>query len=347
MKRRSGDVAGDYDGSPPSAPHPGASRTGVDDDFDADYEEFEQIPWGMLSAELGPGRRFTTGAIVACVAAAAIAALVGFMFLRGVPEVVGIAAEAAGTTVAAPAGALPGSGISPPGAGEPAAATVPPGTGPPEEGGTGASNASPVPVTPSPSLYSEADLMAVMPEQELRLASVTAETYVAGAFTRDGVAGDPLGTAGKTPDGDAAVEEEPPAAVATAWVERVATVAIAPTGPGAYEVTVVVGVMAGDTEGVFRRLPLRSVRVPVALDEDGVAHVADLPTPVATPISAAVIPETGEAAPAPEKVLMGARNLVPWDEPVEVTSTHRTDTAWRVHLLSETGVAMVIEVPHP
>jgi hypothetical protein len=105
--------------------------------------------------------------------------------------------------------------------------------------------------------------------------------------------------------------------------------------------------MAGDADGVFRRLPLRSVSVPVAVDDEGIARVTDLPTPVATPISAASIPDPGEATSAPEKVEMGARNLVPWDGPVEVTTTHRTDTGWRVHLTADGNAPLVIHIPDP
>jgi hypothetical protein len=82
MKRRTSDDAFSADGAAPPSPSGAPRRTGDSDGFDADFEEFEQIPWGMLSAELGAGRRITTGAIVLAVLAVVIAAVVGRTVLR-------------------------------------------------------------------------------------------------------------------------------------------------------------------------------------------------------------------------------------------------------------------------
>lgn len=109
----------------------------------------------------------------------------------------------------------------------------------------------------SPALYSEADLMAVAPEQEQRWVAARAEWFVTEHFT---------------------IDREGESGSAT-WVEWARTAEVRPAGPGRYDVVVVFSSLAQSAAGDFHRTGLRAVQVPVEVGAEGTVVVADLPQP--------------------------------------------------------------------
>ncbi len=322
---------------------------------EADVEELEHIPWGMLGADMRGARRYTMASIVLGIVVAATVFVIAMTVLRRTPELTEIAPAEPPVAVALP----DNPGDSPSGTGEPTSPAV----AVPQEGGVaGESSASPSPAVPSPpgsapldgqlgpssvgapadlqgpalaapSPYSEADLMAVLPEQELRAASAAAEWFVAAYFTVDGVEGAELTLPEGLPRpgriGDSGV----------AWVERTHTTALVSTESGRYEVTVAFQIMATGPSGGYLRLPLRAVTVPVAMQPGGGVAIADLPSPAETPeVVAMTSPDLGVEQAPPDEVVDQAVREVPWpDAEVDVTATHRTQSGWRVLVQVDDG----------
>jgi len=337
--------------------HPSAVADHRDDDTDA--EELEHIPWGMLGADLRGARRFTTGSIVLAIVAAVVVVAVGLTVLRRTPELIEIAPAETPAAVALP----DHPGDSPSGIGEPTspAVAVPQGDGVAGESSASPSPAAPAPfgiasadaVVPSsivpsgdppapvaaaPTPYSEADLMAVLPEQELRSASAAAEAFVAAYFTIDGVEGAELMLPEGLPHPVRKGEQ------GVAWVERTHTTALVSTESGRYEVTVAYQIMATGPSGGFLRLPLRAVTVPVAMQPGGGVAIADLPSPAETPeVVAMTPPELGAGEDPPDPVVDQAIRQVPWPAAqVEVLTTHRTDAGWRVVIQVDDGAGNLV-----
>ena len=169
-----------------------------------------------------------------------------------------------------------------------------------------------VPAAPSGSaLYAEADLMAVAPEQEQRQAAASAEWFVVDNFTVDDVAPD-----------------EP-----AMWVEWARATEVIPTGPSAYDVTIVFSTLGRDGAGVYARAGLRAVRIPMAVTPDGVAVPQDLPeplpfdpTPSFSPLPAGDSAVPGEVAAAAVDAAAG------FGSQPEVVGGSRTGDGWRVVL---------------
>lgn len=210
-------------------------------DPDLEHEELETIPWEMLAEHMGR-RRFAAYARYAGAAVVfVVVVIVGLALTRNRPgTVVEASAAPARTTTSAEVGVE----------------TTPPGTGP--EATSGASPAPGVP--PSPGLYSEADLMAVLPPElddasnAIRRAAQAAEWFVIDYFTSDAA--------------------EPPAS----WVEWAVAGDVDLAGDDLHDVTVAFQTLLLDGEGTYRRADPQVVRIAVETGE-GVTSVVDLPRP--------------------------------------------------------------------
>ena len=287
-----------------------------------EHEEVEQIPWAMLADQLEGGRRRSLGMLALAVAAAVIVAVVALNVLRRpsgttveiVPGTTEVAAAAAAPTLPEPpADASPAD----------AAATEPTPT-----------------ALPAPGLYSEADLMAVAPEHDLRLVAARAEWFVSDYFTVLG-ADDPV-------DGLADAVPRPSADdVGCSCVEWVRTMTVTPLGPDEYEAAVLYRTLRRDDAGDLVRTPVRAVSLRIVVDPEGGLGVAGLPRPVAVPPLAAtsvelVTPPAGVAAAALTEVAgLGT-------EP-EVIGGVAGEVSWRVVvvLTDVSGIRWPYEVTVP
>ncbi len=287
---------------------------------DVEREETEQIPWAMLAEEMrdDPRRR---NIVVATAVVGVLAALVAFVWFRRPPGVT-VEVPASPATVAAlpdpaatPAGTLapPGTLAEPPGPlPEPAAAAG--------ERGSGV-------------LYTEADLMAVMPEHEMRLVAAHAEVVVADHFTVDGYAADDGAPAG-----------------AYAWVEWSRAAAVEVGDRGGYQVTVMFRTIARpDAESPLQRSPVRAVTVPLALAADGSLAVTDLPTPVdPTPVADAFPAAGDEEIPDEVTAEVAARLTALGYDRVSFLGGSHEGEAWRVTVEAGDGTGpswpMVVQV---
>jgi hypothetical protein len=254
-------------------------------------EEYEHVPWSQLVA---PSRPALTRPVVVAVAVAG-GLLAGFLGSR----------LAAGN---GPADAAP-----PP---FPVTSTAPAITAPPDPV---------VAPPPAPALYTEADLLAVLPEEEVRLAVMLAEAFVTDYFTVVPAAASPPVADPDEPE-DAA---EPPRQTYVEWARAFR---VDGADPGGYAVHVAFRMLAGDASGGFLRVPLQAVRVDVVRAADGEVTVADLPAPVPAP-PAGSPPASPEAGEVPADVAAAGRAaLVELGLAGEVTGGRQTTGGWRLQV---------------
>ncbi len=240
---------------------------------DTDREDFEHIPWSRLAEDTRP--RMDRRLVAAAVVAVAVALIVGVARSVGGAGVV--------STVAAPAPAT--------------SAPVP-------------SAADTTTTVPLPQLYREADLRAVLPDEELRLAAMRAEWHVRDHFTVTGAR-----------DGTTPVQ---------AYVEWARTYRVDGTDSSRYVVLVAYRLLAAGSEGVFERLPLQAVEIVVGRDGSGGLAIADLPRPVDPPPDARVEDWPEIAAVPAEVVARSERTLTDLGLVGEVLGGHRIEAGWRV-----------------
>lgn len=279
---------------------------------EGDHEELETIPWSLLSDELDRGRKPRALAITA--GAAIVAAALGFVAVRtlGRPTTTTVEVAAASTdTTAAPASAAPDT--PPP---TEAASIDEPSTAPVTE-------APPAVAPPAPALYSEADLMAVVPGDDIRVAAARAEWFVAEYFSTanpPGETGLPEGaTPRRFPEG------------AYSWVEWARASAVAPRGEGLYDVTVVFRTLVREEDGTLAAVGPRAVAVPVLVDVEGAAGVVDLPGPAALPEPAQLEPLPAGTTDLPDEVVAVALGEVShFGSDAEVVDGSQTGDGWRV-----------------
>lgn len=261
-----------------------------------DDEELEHIPWSMLAGELDTGRSRTMVSLVIAVVAVVVVVFVGMRTLRRTTgTVVEIPSAPPASTVAAPAPALePGAPASP------------------------APSDTLSPDVAAPSLYAEADLMAVAPEQEQRLAATHAEWLVTDYFTVDDVAA-----------GEPAL-----------WVEWARTTEVVPVGPATYDVAVMFSTLARDAGGVYSRAGPRAVRIPIELAPDGPVAL-DLPTPFAAPARAELTPPPIGNAQIPDEIGSAATEAATvFGVAATVDGGSVTDNGWRVVVTVEDATGL-------
>ncbi len=230
--------------------------------MDREIEEVERIPWAMLADDIEePRRRW----ILQAAGMVVVAAIVGIIALQ-------VTRRPTGTTVdLTPVdSAVAGEPVDPAVSAEGLAAAAP--TSPAEPAPAGGPEAATQPHEAP--LYSEADLMAVLPEQPSRYAAARAEWFVVdffGAADGDAVPGLPIGL------------PLPEVGDGYSWVEWAKAIDSQPRPGGGFDVTVAFRTLTGSEDSGYRRMPVRAVVVPIALDSDGNASVADLPTPADLP----------------------------------------------------------------
>jgi hypothetical protein len=265
-----------------------------------DEEELEQIPWSTLITEHRDERR-RMFLLAGGVAAALLVGFVGARLLTGDP---------AGTTIDLNAAAAPGTEPSTTTTSLPAAPTT----------------------VPSPPL-SEADLMALLPDEQARAAVARAEWFVTDLFTSD------LDPAGAAPIREAMsagatlpVLPQESTAVAVAYVEWARAFRVEPVAPGLYRVGVVYRVLGATAEDDrFTRLTPRAVEVTVAVTPDGGTVVADLPNPIEHPEPPLLRAPVLGTAGAPEHVLGAALAATAgWAHDPRVESSGDASGLWRV-----------------
>jgi hypothetical protein len=186
---------------------------------------------------------------------------------------------------------------------------------------------APVPSEP----LSEADLMAVLPEEEVRAAAAAAEWFVTDYFTVDGGSGSRERVAARVPDLVADMLPHGLESEHLAYVEWASAVRVEPMGPGSYDVTVVYGSVASRSGGLITRQPVRTVGITARFTDVGGPQIVGLPRPQPT----IELLEAGVAGePAPEAVVAAAliEASVFGDEP-EAVGAYRAAGAWRVVVL--------------
>jgi hypothetical protein len=258
-----------------------------------DREELEHIPWARLAEAATPDRARLY--VLGAVAAAALA--VGMLGARV------IGADSAGEPQP-PAAAPVVVATSAP------VATTLPGTTPPE-----------------PALYSEADLMAVLPDEEIRLAVASAETFVTDFFTVDGN--------GATTDAlheylsDEVLALLPHGrSTSTSYVEWARAVAVESAEPGRYDIVVQYRTLSSALDGSFNRSPSQAVIVRLSATATGMT-ITDLPAPTALPALGATRlpdPETADQATIDAALTRASE----YGGDPELVAASRTSDGWRV-----------------
>jgi len=237
---------------------------------DGEREELEHIPWSMLASELDGGRSRTRVSLAIAVIAVVVVGVVAVRTVRrGEGTVIAVPGAATATTVTAAS--------MPDGA---AAATEPPVSAPQS---APASAPAPAATLPPPALYTEADLMAVAPEQEQRRAAATAEWFVTEYFTVD------------------QVDDDEPAM----WVEWARAVEVGAVAPGRYDVVVLFSTLGRGLDGEYRRAGPRAVRIPVEVTVDGAVPI-DLPAPLPVAVDPVFTPPPMGDDAVPEQVAVAA-----------------------------------------
>lgn len=223
-----------------------------------EFEELEQIPWAALAARASDPWRRVAQVVVGAVAVL----LLGFLAARWVfggdeatimtlPPATSNGADAAAAVAdVAEAGEVVPS--------DPVVVTV---------------------TSPEPSVYSEADLMAISVTDESRLAAMRAEWFVQDYFTVDG--DDEAAQRLAAVVGEHSLPQHAP--VGYSYVERARSFAISSPQPGRYAVGVAFRTLVAADAGGFVRTEPRAVTVTIDVDIDGTTQLVDLPSPAAFP----------------------------------------------------------------
>jgi hypothetical protein len=293
--------------------------------MDRDHEETERIPWAMLAEDLDPRRRW----------ALQVAGIAGVVVVVGIVAWVTLRGDS-GTTVQLDTETLPVAttmgAIDDVGEESPSAAAEGTAAQPAAQGTT---------AQPAPELYSEADLMAVVPEAAgiPPLAAIArAEQFVVDFFglyddtgLHDALPRPVVGDGGYS------------------WVEWARAVETRETSAGV-DVLVAFRTLTEDSAGGYRRMGVRGVWVPVVVSAAGVV-IGDLPTPASLP-AVATIPDPPPDGEVPLDVASEAAvMLARFGGDAEVLGGEVQADGWRVvgRVTDESGVAwpLVVTVPDP
>ena len=240
---------------------------------DLDTETYETIPWSHLA----PARTPLLTRVGAALTAVVVTAVLTFVLVSVLRD------EPAGVVVTIP-GAAMSDGPAAESPQPPVSTTMAP-----------AAIATPEPAT----LFTEADLMAVIPEEEQRLAVAYAEWFLTDYFTVDGDALAAERLRAMLPVGmDVVLPHD--GATGVSYVEWASAIAVRPDGPGRYSVDVAFQTLAGAGDGTLVRQPARAARIPILVTEAGLVSVGDLPEPIAVPATAADFVAPPSDDPPPE-----------------------------------------------
>ncbi len=275
-------------------------------------QEYEQIPWSHL-VPVQKDRSMQLALLVVVI----VAALLAIVFvMRRSPSATPV--------------------VAPP---TPSSAVVTP------EQPTAASPTLPEPIAaetavPQPQIYSEADLMAVLPPRPELEAIARAEWFVTDYFTIDGDQALSAAVVAALPDAVALPISD---GSAISYVEWARAVAVADNLDGSYEVTVWFRTLAGTADGGFDRTGVRAVEVRLVTDELGRLAIADVPMAVAVePLG--VAPAWPVVATAtPELVATAADAASLFGSDPELRSAGQDEDGWR--LLFSVGDASGLRFP--
>jgi hypothetical protein len=283
-------------------------------------EEFEQIPWSQLIPESDDGRKRTLYVAAGVVVALVAGVVAARSFRASEPTVVDLPAQPA------------------PAAEPDAAATA-------EPVPTAAPEPSAAPAVAGDPL-SEADLMAVLPEEEGRVAAARAEWFVTDYFTVDGGAGAAERMAGIVPDALVGFLPHGAGATGLSYVEWARAFRVEPGGAAEYAVSVAYGSVASVAGGPIVRQPVAAVEVTVRFNDAGEPEVAGLPRPIPVPNSSGAL--VAVQAPPPEVTTQAlAVATVHGTEP-EAVAAYRTPRGWDVVVMvthAASGVRWPLAIP--
>ncbi len=269
-------------------------------------EEYEHIPWSQLREDHDASRNR-----LAVIGAALVVGAVAGLFVGRMSG--GAGGEVATTTVTRATGAATVG---------PSAPEAAPLAEDPADG------AAPAPTVAPPGLYREADLLAVLPEEESRLAAMRAEWFVTDHFTDDG-AEDQSAAVVADESGDA-TEDAGSGRRPGTYVEWARAFRVDGSRPDRYLVDVAYRLLVEDGDGSFLRAPVRAVRVPVGRDASGVLEIADLPSPTDAP-AVGVVPPPPAGITVPADVVAAAQEVLAAHGLVgRVVSGYTDGGGWRV-----------------
>jgi hypothetical protein len=180
----------------------------------------------------------------------------------------------------------------------------------------------PTVTTSSATVWSEADLMAVHPDDLRAEAAAIAEWFVADYFTADGSGGLEDQLRSMLPSEAPLPVHEPGY---RSFVEWVRSVSATEASPGQYLVQVVVRTLGAVESSSYRRLPLRAVEVNVQWTDQGWS-IADLPSPIDLP--ALAVTSAWPEQEIPEQVAAEAVRV--GGEGATVLGGGRSGERWRV-----------------
>ncbi len=186
-------------------------------------------------------------------------------------------------------------------------------------------------------LYSEADLMALVPGSQEQLATTRAVWFVREYFGTGGRPGDAGGVLAALPAGVVIDTGEGQGASYVEWAEPFS---VEQLGNDLYRVGVVFGMLGGQDVSTLARLEPVAVVVVVAVDGDRTG-VVDLPMPVELPSRTDVAAWPDSSNDVPESVVDAAeREVTPWGSDPEVVTASHGDGGWRVEVLvsDEAGI---------
>jgi hypothetical protein len=252
-------------------------------------EQFESIPWSQLVPDTAAKNKRIL-IIGATVVAGVVIGLVGGRIIRGATQ--------PGVVATLPPIAAPEVAVAPALDETPSVQVVIPTT----------LATIPLGQTPlPPQLYSEADLMAVLPEEEMRAAVMRAEWFVTDYFTIDGESSAAADVVAALPDGYGAVPLPHQSAQAgISYVEWARAYRVEPLEPARYRVAVAFRTLSGPAVGNLTRSSVRAVAVDVEVGPDGATGVLDFPSPLEPPGTLALEASTPPDMDAPAEVLTGA-----------------------------------------
>lgn len=277
-----------------------------------EFEELEQIPWSALAAKANDPWTRVTYMVVAALAILGLGVLAArWLADGGEATVITLPPASAGTVAPAPVNpAVPPVTV----AVATAAAPSP------------ASSDSVATTTIAPSVYSEADLKAISPRDESRLAAMRAEWLVQDFFTVDG--DDAVGQGLATILGDETIPHLNPTGYS--YVEWARAYAIESPDPGKYAVAVAFRTLVMADDGGFARSDVKAVAVTVVVDVDGTMRVVDLPSPVALPQTVAgTVPGGQPAEPSSATEQAALRIAAEAGVDPEIVVVTEDDGVWR------------------
>lgn len=284
---------------------------------DRETEEYEHIPWSHMTTPSRPPQQRLIFA--------GVAAVLGVLGGLGVARMLAADGEVDPQTSVTVAEAVPTPQDPRP------AAAVPP-------------------IVPAPALYREADLLAVLPEEELRLAVMQAEWFVRDFFTVDGQPGAAASVRALLPaaSGLALPHDD---SLPVTYVEWARAFQADGSQPDIYDIDVAYRVLSEAEDGGFDRSPLRAVRIAIVRGLDGALAVGDLPMPVEPPAIGSA-PSWQPPQEVPQTVMDEALSML-GGHGLEgtVVSGHRGAAGWR--LIVEAGppgtppFPMVVHVDQP